>query len=512
MKRIALYCRVSSDDQKERETIDNQVEILNTFVEMKENLKVFKEYLDDGISGTIPFEERPQGRQLIEDAKNNLFDSILVWKIDRFGRDTLSGLSAIEILRKYNIEIISVTEPFDLNTPTGRFQFITYLNMAELERNNILDRMFLGATRAAKKGKWLGGIVPYGYFVNDDGYLSINEAEAKTVRLIYDLYANKNYTSVDISVYLNNLNIPTSSNGSGRSKRKKNLSNKWRPNSVLRILSSTTYKGTHEYGKRATRRKETILRNVPAIVNCDIWNKVQSKKKDNLLCSKRNTKRRVYILSGLLKCNRCGRNFQGVSYKSRNTVYVCATKRGDKKRVLGETCDSLNVNAKDIENTTWALTKKILLNYEKVITKLNKKNLSSLEKKSDLTKLKSTLNNKSHEKEKLLLLFRKDLISEEDVEKELKKINSEKDRLSKIIYEIELNIKTSQDQLDKFKETIIEYRNNIDNCSDEKKKEILHYLIKEIRIDFKISEGNKELIIDPILNFDVNFDIYKDKD
>ncbi|WP_143762333.1 recombinase family protein [Clostridium fallax] len=63
MKQVALYCRVSSDDQKERETIENQVEILNTYIEMKNNLNTFKKYLDDGISGTVPFNERPAGKE-----------------------------------------------------------------------------------------------------------------------------------------------------------------------------------------------------------------------------------------------------------------------------------------------------------------------------------------------------------------------------------------------------------------------------------------------------------------
>jgi site-specific DNA recombinase len=277
MKKIAIYCRVSSDDQKERDTIENQVEILRTYTEMKSELQIYKEYLDNGISGTIPFEQRPGGKDLIEDAARHLFDIVLVWKIDRFGRDTLSGLNAIELLRKYDVEILSVTEPFDLNTPTGRFQFITYLNMAELERNNILDRMFLGATRAAKQGKWLGGIVPYGYFVNKDGFLEINKEEASIIKKIYDLYTNENMSTMNIALYLNSTGI-TSSCGNGKGKRTKNISGMWRSSSIQRILNSTTYKGVHEYGKRGSRRKESILRNVPAIISEEQWNFAQIKK------------------------------------------------------------------------------------------------------------------------------------------------------------------------------------------------------------------------------------------
>lgn len=151
MRRAVLYGRVSSDEQKKRETIGNQVEIFESYIDFKADFKVCNMYLDDGISGAIPLYDRPFGKKLIEDAKKGLFDIIIVWKVDRFGRDTLTGLQAVEVLREYGIEIISITEPFDLNTPTGRYQFINYLNMAELERNNILDRTFMGATRAAKK-------------------------------------------------------------------------------------------------------------------------------------------------------------------------------------------------------------------------------------------------------------------------------------------------------------------------------------------------------------------------
>ncbi|WP_342039308.1 recombinase family protein [Clostridium fallax] len=448
----------------------------------------------------------------MEDAKKGLFNAILVWKIDRFGRDTLSGLSAIELLRKYNIEIISITEPFDLNTATGRFQFITYLNMAELERNNILDRMFLGATRAAKKGKWLGGIVPYGYEVNADGYLQINEEEAKVVKEIYNLYVNKNYTSIDISMYLNSLNIPTNSFRNSKGKRRKGLTGKWRHNSILRILSSSTYKGIHEYGKRGTRRKETISRNVPAIIDEEIWNKAQIQKQKNNYCNPRNCHKRTYLLSGILKCERCGRNFQGVSYKDKSSVYVCATKRGDKKRILGETCDNINVNAEVMEETMWSLVKQILLNYEKVIPSLNKSKISSNEKKKNLLKLKEEFNKKDKEKDKILTLFRKDLISEDDVEKEIKAIKDEKNRLNKLILQIENNLVNCQEKLNSFTETIIEYKKSIVNCSREKKKEIIKYLIKEVLVNFKIENGRKELVIKPTLNFNVNFNVYKDMD
>lgn len=506
MRKVALYCRVSSDDQKERETIENQIEILNTYVEMKEDLSVYKDYLDDGISGTISFEERPAGKQLISDAKEGLFDTILVWKIDRFGRDTLSGLSAVELLRKYDIEIMSVTEPFDLNTPTGRFQFITYLNMAELERNNILDRMFLGATRAAKKGKWLGGIVPYGYFINKDGYLEINDDEAKVIRKIFDMYVNDNSSTLEIALYLNALNVPTNySRGKGKGNRA--ITGKWRRSTILRILSNTTYKGIHEYGKRGTRRKDVITRQVPHIVDVELWNKAQKERSSNRSKSKRNTKHKEYLLKGLVKCKRCGRIYQGVSYKEgKLSYYVCSTKRGDRKQILGETCDNLNIPSDQLDNEIWNMVyKEILLNINTRVHNIKLALNKDAENDSieiELENIENSIRNIENEKSKIINLYKKDLLSDTEVEEELEKIKVEKDNLNKLHKELKNKFreKSNADIIaNDFSKLMKKYFDNIKSIDFNKKQELINILIESILIDYVIEDGEKKI------NAEINF-------
>ncbi len=513
MKRIALYCRVSSDDQKERDTIENQVEILHTFIEMKpDELEFIKEYLDNGISGSIPLEERSKGKQLIKDASKKLFDAVLVWKVDRFGRDTLSGLKAVEMLRKYDIEIISLTEPFDLNTPVGRFQFINYLNMAELEKNNILDRMFLGATRAAKKGKWLGGIVPYGYNVNKEGYLEINENEAAVVKKIFDLCANGKLSSINIAIYLNNLGIPSSC-GTGKGKRTKHITKKWGSASIQRIINSTTYKGIHYYGKRASRRKELIARKVPAIVSNELWDKAQKAKEANRIMSKRNNTKRKYLLRGLIKCGYCGHTFCGVSYKYKNDYYVCAGKNEENKKILGIKCNSLNIKADKIEDLIWNDCKNILLNYDKYIAKLKNKTGDNNDAANDLEKLKHSLASKENEKNNILTLYRKNIITEDEVEFQIKDIHEEEAKISDLInaleqkiscYEHEDNlIKTASDNL-KY------YHEKINNLTFNEKYKIVRLLVKSIIASTVIENGEKATSIHAVYNL-VKFDDYTGK-
>ncbi|NWK11750.1 recombinase family protein [Clostridium cadaveris] len=510
-KTIAIYCRVSSDAQKKNDTIENQIETLNSYVDFKENLDIYDKYLDDGTTGTLMLEERHEGKRLIEDARNNKFEAVLVWKVDRFGRDTLSGLQAAEILIKLGIEIISVTEPFDLNTPTGRFQFINYLNMAELERNNILDRMFIGATRAVKKGKWLGGIVPYGYFKNKDGYLEISNekmdcgySEREVIELIFNSYLDKNMSAISIAAYLNSLNIPTSC-GSGKGKRTKNISDKWRPSSILRILDSTTYKGIHEYGKRASRRKETILRKVPAIIDEDTWNKVQLEKENKKAKCSRNTKHE-FLLRGLIECGKCNKKYYGISYKSGKSYYVCSSKRQEIKKILGYKCDNINIPTDLIENFVWNDCIEILNNPAKYLDEFRKENKCDNSISDDIEKINKSLENLNKEKNNILKLYRKEIISETDLENQMKEINEEEKVLSNLLtnFKNQLCLLEDKEQLaDSIESKLNYYHNRIKSLTFIEKSDIVNMLVKKIVINSKTIDGVEVPV------FDVTYSIFK---
>lgn len=494
MKKVAMYCRVSSDKQKEKDTIENQVDILRTYVEMKDDFEIYNEFLDDGVSGTIDFMDRPEGMRVIEGAKNKEFDILLVWKIDRLGRDTLSGLNAVEVLTSYGIEIISVTEPFDLNTPIGRFQFINYLNMAELERNNILDRMYLGATRAAKQGKWMGGIVPYGYYKNKDGYLEINEYEANVVRKIYDLYTNENMNTFHIALYLVNLGIDSNYATRGVGKYDKSKAKSlWSNTSVLRILTSTTYKGIHEYGKRGTRRKELIVRKVPAIVPVEVWDQAQKKKKENQINAKKNSPNRLFILRGLLKCGECGKNYSGVHYTRQPSIYSCRGKLGVNRKLYGTKCNSCTINALDVEEFVWNSCKEFMKRFDDIVK--DSKNDSEEEFKLELEGISNKLSSLKNEKNNILKLFRKELITEDELDEQLKDVKDEEEKLNKRTAEIKskLSLFSSKNkEIEKTKDYITFYKDRLEHLSDEEKARVIKELVNEIVVT-DIIEGGKKI-------------------
>jgi site-specific DNA recombinase len=182
-ERVALYLRVSSEEQRERETIEIQREFLEQYCRLYE-LEVADIYKDDGVSGTIPLHERPEGRRLLEDAKAGKFDTVLVYKLDRLGRSLLVIVDAHDRLETSGVSLRSATEPIDTSNPSGRLIFQMLASFAEYERGTIRERTQAGLHRALRNGMFSGRL-PYGYKLSFNGHnLEIVEGEARIVREI----------------------------------------------------------------------------------------------------------------------------------------------------------------------------------------------------------------------------------------------------------------------------------------------------------------------------------------
>src|ERR1051325_11380793 len=159
---IAIYLRVSTEEQRERQSIATQRDFAARYCDLHQH-QVHKSYDDDGVSGTVPLEQRPAGIQLLDDARHGKFDQLLVFKLDRLGRETRLILNAVAELEKYGVRVRSMTEEFDTATATGRLMLTMLSGFAAHEREVIRERSVAGTNRKAEAGLWMGGIVPYGY-------------------------------------------------------------------------------------------------------------------------------------------------------------------------------------------------------------------------------------------------------------------------------------------------------------------------------------------------------------
>lgn len=186
MTLCALYMRVSSDGQRERNTVGSQRTILPKVAE-SHGLKVFKEYVDDGISGES-IEARPAFQALLEDASAGYFGAVVVIDFDRLTRATdLTQLALIKrIFREANIKVITPTQVFDLKDADQDFVSDLLGVFSKFEKRKILARSRRGIKEKMRQGKWIMGRLPTPYFRDGNGVVRVDPGKEKVIRSILD--------------------------------------------------------------------------------------------------------------------------------------------------------------------------------------------------------------------------------------------------------------------------------------------------------------------------------------
>jgi len=147
--RVAIYARVSTKDQ----SCDLQVRDLRAFCSAR-GFAILREYIDIGESGAKG--SRPRLNELMADARKRKFDSIMVWRFDRFARSTKHLLLALEEFRSLGIQFTSYQENIDTTSPLGQALFTIVSAVAQLERDLIRERVSAGIRNARACGKQLG--------------------------------------------------------------------------------------------------------------------------------------------------------------------------------------------------------------------------------------------------------------------------------------------------------------------------------------------------------------------
>jgi site-specific DNA recombinase len=321
-KRVALYLRVSTDEQADNGYgLEIQEERLRKFCESQDyeliESNIFK---DDGHSGSLSINERPALSQLFENAKLKKFDIVIVYRLDRFFRNNSKFLNAIEELLDLKIDFKSATETFDTSTPNGKFVLQMFGGIAELERATIRDRMSGGRERAAREGKWVTGVPPFGYKVNENKFLEIVPEEARIIRQFYEWLVFEKLPLREIVRRANEMNFQ-----SPKRKTEKKISpkNYWWKRTINRTLVNEVYTGEFYYRKykrpfkyleaqkeeNQRPKEEWISLKVPAIITKEMFQASLSQLRKNQNDCKRNTKR-PYMYSKLLYCGYSGKKLQ----------------------------------------------------------------------------------------------------------------------------------------------------------------------------------------------------------
>jgi site-specific DNA recombinase len=506
---IAIYARVSTEEQRERQSIRTQLEFGERYCQLH-SLPVFRIYSDDGVSGTVPLDRRPEGSQILADARLAKFDQLLVFRLDRLGRDTRLILNAVAELEKLGVRVRSMTEEFDTASATGRLMLTMLSGFATHEREVIRERSVAGTFRVAEAGAWLGGIVPYGYrkvgekrdarlVICDDPIDGVAMSEADVIREVFRMAAVERRSCRIIAERLNQLHVPCAYARDDRmvlrGKRKQKTSGHWRPGRIRCLLTNKTYMGVHEYGKRSSTGRQIILRTVPAIVTGDVWNKAQKTLAANFLLSKRGT-RRHYLLRSLIKCGHCGLTYIGVpanrSNERNESYYKC---NGVHNRGLiggpGQKCPSKAVRGGDLERIVWSDVEGFLRNPGSVLQQLRAKlevDAGDTDKnKKAQRRLEGLVAEKATERSRVIGLYRRGKLNDAEVDQQMSEIDLEGKALQGQLTELtgKLNGASSiTSDLGSAEALLARLRERLDEpVSWEAKRQLVEVLVSRIRVD-----------------------------
>jgi site-specific DNA recombinase len=258
---------------------------------------------------------------------------VIVTKLDRLGRTARVLLEAHDDLAGCGVAIASATEPFDTRTSIGRFLFQLLASIAELERETIRERSTLGRDRIAREGKFVNGPVPFGYAVDDGGFLVASDrqvpelgiSEAELVRELFRRVADGD-TSVRLALWLKAAGVrPTRRYFSRKTRRERERQDAvtWSPGRVCRTIGNPVYRGVHTIRSA----HGDVERAVVPLVAAAVWDRANAQLKRNQEQAFGGGRPdSFYLLRQLIVCENSGRRYigQAQSRTLRMRLYRCA--------------------------------------------------------------------------------------------------------------------------------------------------------------------------------------------
>lgn len=490
---VAIYARVSTAEQAEAGAIESQVWSAARCCEAR-GFRVVETCTDDGVPGAIPLGARPAGARLLADARAGRFRAVVVARLDRAARKTAVFFDFVDELRRLGVEFISAGEGMATDSPVGRLLLQILAVFAEFERGAIIERSVAGSRRRAAQGRWLGGIVPYGHVVNADGYLVPDEEKlpgcdlspADVVRLCYRPVGREGWSTIRVADHLNALGVPPACvRDNLRGKRQKGTGGRWLPGRIRNMLVEPICKGVRYCGRRSSRPdSQPIERPAPALLDPDLREQARAVLRRNQLLSPRNARYR-YLLRGLIRCELCNLNYNGVpDSRYGRRYYRCDGKTAYRGKLFGR-CPSAPVPAGALEEDVWAQVRGFLTNPGPVLAELKARLGAGLEERR-------ALGEKSVGRDRVLTLVRKGVITLEQAEGQLREIAAE-ETLRRAGAELAARLAAGSEAEKRLLDAaalLEELRVRADGANWETRRRLVEMLVAEIRVE-TVTDGNR---------------------
>lgn len=346
--RVVIYVRVSTQEQaKEGYSITEQIERLKKYCEAMGWI-IVEIYIDPGFSGGDT--NRPGLKKMLKRVHEGDIDKVVVYKLDRLSRSQKDTLFLIEDeFLKHDTDFVSMNENFDTSTPFGRAMIGILAVFAQLEREQIKERMGMGKEARAKEGKWNGGTEPIGYdYSIVDDKLQINTYEQMQLNELRELFLKGTPLRSIETLFLE--------------KGYKHKHGEWDSKAIRRVLRSKLYlgyikyhgewyKGTHD----ATLDEETY-RKIKKLLD----DRAEQYQMTGLKPGTPST-----FLGGLLYCKHCGAKYAKDRQIMRGdrpnkTMYICHSRsKRQKKMIKDPNCKNKRWDMKELDDIVFEEIRKL---------------------------------------------------------------------------------------------------------------------------------------------------------
>ena len=400
--RVTFYARVSTDQDEQINSLENQVQYYTELIQSKPNWKFVPGYVDEGISGGST-KKRDNFNRMIRDAKAGMFDFIITKEISRFSRSTLDSIKYTQELLDYNVGVFFQNDNINTLDTDSEFRLVIMAGVAQDEIRKLSERLKFGFRQAIKNGHVLGNDKLYGYD-KKDCVLTVNEEEAEIIRIIFDLYGNQRLGTRTISKRLMEL---------GYTSREGNAFNTL---TIRHILENPKYKGWYCGNKSQSvdyRTKRNILLDesewvmypdpsIPAIVPEELWNRA------NALYKRRREEMKShssglsfhnrYPYSAKIYCEEHGTTFHRQviqTKKGQQEVWQCKVYRRHGRAA----CSAPQIRSSDLDVVLSDIFKELVRDKQKIIDSLVTV-LTNIPKEVDYGKLRCQVENEMDDLER----------------------------------------------------------------------------------------------------------------
>jgi len=491
VKKVAAYCRVSTDSEEQLNSYQAQVSHYTALIQNNSEWELVDIYADEGISGTNS-EKRPEFQRMIRDGKAGKIDLILTKSISRFGRNTVDILRYTRELKDHEVAVNFEKENINTLEASGEIFLTIFSSLAQEESRNISENSRWGIVKGFKDGKVFCNTNRFlGYDKDQNKNLVVNEKEAEIIRRIYREYLEgKGYLAIARGLEKDGIKT-----GAGKTR--------WWDSTISGILSNEKYAGDLLQQKTVTvdflsnkRVKNEgfadqylVKDNHEAIVSREVFDAVQKERERRsslagVTKGNRSKYSNKYPFSSKVECGCCKANFKRRQWNtgtpSERVVWQCTTYINKGK----ETCDMKAVGEEILENAFVEMfnelkidkegfCKTLLDNIEKIIGNI------SYHKKAE--KLNIQIEESKEELKGLVKLKTSGKLDTEIYNEEYERISSELNKFRKATSEFESDANRRL-QLKQRMQEVIEVINGREELLEQFDGDIFSALVDKIEI------------------------------